>query len=243
MPIAVPALAPIDLIVIGAYLVIIAVIGVRVARQTHTGDDLFLAGRSLGWGAIGLSLFASNISTTTLIGLSGAAYADGITVSAYEWLAGVPLIILAFVFVPMFLRARITTVPEYLEIRYSRSVRLYFSAVTILLTVLVDTAGGLYAGAIVLQTYFPGVDLWWFCLVVGLFAGIYTAAGGLRAVVYTDVLQAVVLILGCSVLTLLLFARFDYSFGLYGRRRRPITSRSLEPQMIRSYLGRVWPQA
>lgn len=211
MPNAIPTLAPADLLVIGAYLVLVSVIGVRVARRTHTGDDLFLAGRTLGWGAIGLSLFASNISTTTLIGLSGAAYADGIAVSAYEWLAGVPLIVLAFVFVPMFLRARITTIPEYLEIRYSRSVRLYFSAVTILLTVLVDTAGGLYAGAIVLQTYYPTADLWVFCLIVGLFAGIYTAAGGLKAVVYTDVLQAVVLIVGCSVLTLLLFGQFGFS--------------------------------
>lgn len=213
MTFAAPELAPIDLVVIGAYFAIVILIGVRVARETHTGEDLFLAGRSLGWGVIGISLFASNISTTTLIGLSGAAYADGITVSAYEWLAGIPLIVLAFVFVPMFLRARITTVPEYLEVRYDRRVRLYFSAVTILLTVFVDTAGGLYAGAIVLQTFFPAVELWMFCVAIGLFAGLYTAAGGLRAVVYTDVLQAIVLIAGCSVLTLLLFDRFDYSFA------------------------------
>lgn len=208
-----PTLAPIDLIVIVAYLAIVTLIGVWVARETKTGEDLFLAGRSLKWAAIGLSLFASNISTTTLIGLSGAAYVDGITVSAYEWLAGIPLIVLAFVFVPMFLRARITTVPEYLEVRYDRSVRLYFSAVTILLTVFVDTAGGLYAGAIVLKTFFPGTDLWIFCVAVGLFAGLYTAAGGLRAVVYTDVLQAVVLLVGCSLLTLVLFSHFDYSWS------------------------------
>ena len=213
MSIEAPTLAPADLLVIGAYLAIVLFIGYRVARQTQTGEDLFLAGRSLGWCVIGLSLFASNISTTTLIGLSGAAYADGITVSAYEWLAGVPLIVLAFVFLPMFLRSRITTVPEYLDLRYDRRVRLYFSAVTILLTVFVDTAGGLYAGAIVLQTFFPGPALWVFCVAVGLFAGLYTAAGGLRAVVYTDVLQAVVLIVGCSVLTILLFDRFDYSFS------------------------------
>lgn len=208
-----PTLATIDLLVIGVYFVIVTVIGIRVARQTRTGEDLFLAGRSLTWATIGLSLFASNISTTTLIGLAGAAYAHGIAVSAYEWLAGIPLIVLAFVFVPMFLRARITTIPEYLEVRYDRRARLYFSAVTILLTVLVDTAGGLYAGAIVLQTFFPGVDLWLFCVAVGLFAGLYTAAGGLRAVVYTDVLQAIVLIVGCSVLTLVLLDRFDYSFA------------------------------
>lgn len=211
MHLAAPTLAPIDFVIIGAYLVIVTAIGIWVARETHTGEDLFLAGRTLKWGPIGLSLFASNISTTTLIGLAGAAYVNGIAVSAYEWLAGVPLIVLAFVFVPMFLRARITTVPEYLEVRYDRRVRLYFSFLTILLTVFVDTAGGLYAGAIVLQTFFPGTDLWVFCAAVGLFAGLYTAAGGLRAVVYTDVLQAIVLIVGCSLLTLVLFDRFDFS--------------------------------
>ncbi len=210
---ATSALTPIDLIVVGAYLAVVAVIGVLVARKTETGEDLFLAGRSLAWGAIGLSLFASNISTTTLIGLAGAAYSDGIAVSAYEWVAGIPLIILAFVFIPMFLRARITTVPEYLEVRFNRSVRLYFSALTILLTLLVDTAGGLYAGAIVLQTFFPQVDLWIFCVGVGIFAGVYTAAGGLKAVVYTDVLQAIVLIVGCTALTFILFDRFDYSWA------------------------------
>lgn len=208
-----PHLATIDLVIIGIYLVIVTAIGIRVSRQTHTGEDLFLAGRSLTWGAIGLSLFASNISTTTLIGLSGAAYSSGISVSAYEWIAGIPLIVLAFVFVPMFLRARITTIPEYLEVRYDRRVRLYFSAVTILLTVFVDTAGGLYAGAIVLQTFFPNVDLVLFCVTVGLFAGLYTAAGGLRAVVYTDVMQAIVLIVGCSLLTLSLLDRFEFSFA------------------------------
>lgn len=208
-----PELAPIDLGIVAIYLMIVTAIGIMVARQTRTGEDLFLAGRSLTWGAIGLSLFASNISTTTLIGLAGAAYQDGIAVSSYEWVAGVPLIILAFVFVPIFLRARITTVPEYLELRYNRHVRTYFSAITIILTVLVDTAGGLYAGGIVLKTFFPNVDLWMFCVAVGLFAGVYTAAGGLRAVVYTDVLQAVILIAGCTIMTAILFSKFDFSLA------------------------------
>ena len=118
---------------------------------------------------IGFSLFASNISSTTLIGLSGAAYSNGIAVSTYEWMSGVPLIILAFVFIPLYLRARITTIPEFLEVRFDRRSRVYFSIVTILLSIIVDTAGGLYAGAVVLKTFFPDLVIWQVCLGLGLF--------------------------------------------------------------------------
>lgn len=207
------ALRPEDLWVIAGYFILVTLIGVYVTRQTKTGDDLFLAGRSLTWFAIGTSLFASNISSTTLIGLTGSAYADGISVSAYEWVAGIPLILLAFVFAPVYLRARISTVPEYLDVRFDRRVRLYFSAVTIVLTVLVDMAGGLYAASVVLRTFFPDISLTTFTTCIGLFAGIYTAAGGLRAVVYTDVLQAIVLIVGSLALTIIMFGHLDYSWA------------------------------
>ena len=215
-----------DLVVIALYFAVVVVIGVTVARRTRTGEDLFLAGRSLGWLAIRVSLFASNISTTTIIGLSGSAYADGIAVSAYEWLAGLPLIVLAFVFAPLFLRARITTIPEYLELRYDRIVRRYFSATTIALTVLIDTAGGLYAGGVVLRTFFPEVPLWWACVGIGVFAGLYTAAGGLRAVVYTDILQAVVLITGSAAVSLVMFQKLGFTWDEVLAATPATTSRS-----------------
>jgi len=207
------SLAVIDYAVIGAYLLIIVAIGVWVSRKTSTGEDLFLAGRSLGWGLIGFSLFASNISTSTLVGLTGSAYTGGLSVSAYEWMAGIPLLLMAFVFAPVFLRSRISTTPEYLEKRYSRRVRLYFSGLTILFTVIVDTAGGLYAGAVVMRVFFPGLDIWMLCLGIGLFAGIYTALGGLKAVVYTDVLQAIVLIVGTALTAFLMFQSVDFSWS------------------------------
>ena len=108
-------LATLDYIVIAGYLGIVVAIGVWVARQTKTGEDLFLAGRSLGWAAIGFSLFASNISTSTLVGLTGSAYTGGLAVSAYEWMSGIPLLLMAFVFAPVFLKSRISTTPEYLR--------------------------------------------------------------------------------------------------------------------------------
>ncbi len=207
------AITTLDLWVLAGYFAIVLGIGVWVTRRTTSGDDLFLAGRSLGWAAIGVSLFASNISSTTLIGLTGAAYDTGIAVSAYEWAAGLPLLLLAFVFAPLYFRSRITTVPEYLERRFDRRVRLYFSAVTIALTIIVDTAGGLYAGAVTVQTFFPDIAIWQTCIAIGIFAGLYTAAGGLKAVVYTDILQASVLILGTAVMTLILFSELGFSWA------------------------------
>jgi len=201
-----------DITIIFAYLALVFGIGIWVARRTKTGEDLFLGGRSLGWGLIGLSLFASNISSSTLIGLSGAAYSSGIVGSVYEWMSGIPLIIAALIFVPLYLRARITTIPEFLQLRFDRRSRSFFSLITIFTSIVVDTAGGLYAGAIVLQTFFPSLVLWHCTLGLALIAGIYTAFGGLKAVVYTDALQAIILILGCGILTYTLFERLDFSW-------------------------------
>ena len=206
------AISSIDMGVIIGYFIVTLAIGIWVAKKTETGDDLFLAGRSLTWPIIGFSLFASNISSTTLIGLAGAAYSSGISVSTYEWMSGVPLILLAFIFAPLFLKSKITTIPEFLEKRFDRRSRVYFSIMTIGLSIVVDTAGGLYAGSVVLKTFFPDLIVWQVCLGLGLFAGLYTAAGGLKAVVYTDVLQAIVLIFGTTLLMFIMFQELDYSW-------------------------------
>jgi len=203
----------IDIGIIIIYFIVVMGIGLWIARRTETGEDLFLGGRSFGWGLIALSLFASNISSTTLIGLSGAAYSTGVVNSVYEWMSGIPLIIAALIFVPLYLRSRITTIPEFLELRYDRRSRSFFSIVTIFTSIVVDTAGGLYAGALVLQLFFPSLILWQTTFVLAVVAGLYTAFGGLKAVVYTDAIQAVILIVGCSVLTYMLFEQLDFSWA------------------------------
>jgi len=152
------------------------------------------------------------VGLKTDTGVTGAAYTSGIAVSNYEWLSGLPLIIMAAVFIPIYLNARITTVPEYLELRYDVRSRKIFSLITIIISVLVDMAGGLYAGAVVLQVFFPNIELWHTTLVLALIAGLYTAFGGLKAVVYTDTLQAIILIVGCSILTYILFRELDFSW-------------------------------
>lgn len=201
-----------DIIIIVAYVLLVLGIGIWVARQTKTGEDLFLGGRTFGWGLIGLSLFASNISSSTIIGLSGAAYSSGIVQSVYEWMSGLPLIVAALIFIPMYLKSRITTIPEYLAGRFDRRSQVFFSIVTIVISILVDTAGGLYAGAVVLQTFFPDLVLWQTTLVLAVVAGAYTAFGGLKAVVYTDAIQAIVLIVGCGILTFMLYEQLDFSW-------------------------------
>jgi solute:Na+ symporter, SSS family len=204
----------IDLGVIAAYLALVLLIGAAVSRKAAaSGEELFLAGRSLGFAAIGLSLFASNISSTTLIGVAGAAYQSGISVAHYELMAALILVFMAVFTIPVFLRSRITTIPEYLEKRFGPIACKYVSALTIFLSIFVDTAGSIYAGVLVLQLLVPGIPFLPACFALAVFAGLYTAAGGLRAVVYTDVLQAIVLLLGAGVITYQVFAQFDFSWA------------------------------
>lgn len=207
------ALQPLDLAVIILYLVVVAVIGVAVSRKSTSGEELFLAGRSLGPLAVGLSLFASNISSTTLIGVAGAAYTDGIGVAHYELWAALILVFMAVFTIPVLLRARITTIPEYLGRRFGPGVQRYVSALTIFLSIFVDAAGSIYAGILVLQVLVPGVPFVPACIGLTLFAGAYTLAGGLRGVVYTDVIQALVLIAGSLALSYEVFSRFGFSFA------------------------------
>ncbi len=203
----------IDIIIVLIYFVVILFIGLWAAQKSKTSDDLFLGGRTFGWGLIGLSLFASNVSGTTIIGLFGASYHTGIVQSSYEWMSGLSLIIAALIFIPLYLKSKITTIPEFLELRYDRRSRLFFSFVTIFISLIVDTAGSLYAGAILLNAIIPTLPLWQTTLFLAGVAGVYTAWGGLKAVVITDAIQAIVLIVGCSVLTYLLYEELDFSWS------------------------------
>jgi len=202
-----------DYAVLAAYLVVVIAVCVRVARPSPDAEELFLAGRSLGWGVVGLSLFASNISSTTMIGLPGAAWQSGIAVANYEWMAAAVLLFSTLTVVPLFLGRRITTIPELLEQRFDGRMRRYLSGVSVFLSLVLDTAGSLYAGAVVLMQFIPGLSLGPTCAGIALFTGLYTAAGGLRAVAYTDMLQTTVLLVGSAVLAWIVFGQFDHSWS------------------------------
>lgn len=203
-------LGGLDLAVIAIYALGIIALGLYVSKRRASAEDYFLASRSMTWPVIGLSLLASNISSTTLIGLAGAAYGNGISVYNYEWMATVVLAFFCVFFLPFLLRSQVYTLPEYLERRYDRRARVYFSALTIFLNIVVDTAGTLYGGAIMLKLILPQWPLWEIVAVLALSAGVYTVAGGLRAVIYTETVQAVIL-LGASVF--IAFFAFDKAGG------------------------------
>jgi solute:Na+ symporter, SSS family len=202
-----------DYVVLALYGLAVVLVCIRVTRRAPDTEELFLAGRTLGVGVVGLSLFASNISSTTMIGLPGAAWQSGISVANYEWWAALVLVFTAVFVLPVMIGSRITTLPELLERRYDARSRKYLSAVSVFLSIVLDTAGSLYAGALVLMLFIPGLTLAPTCAAIAVFAGLYTAAGGLRAVALTDVLQALVLLVGSLWLSVLVFAEFDFSWA------------------------------
>jgi len=192
----------IDLFIVVCYLVIVVVIGLSLAGKERTSENYFLAGRSLTWPVIGASLFASNIGTEHLVGLAGDAHRVGLVAGGFEWMACLCLIILAVVFVPQYLRTRIYTIPEFLEKRFSLTARMYLSGYFMVMIILTKVSIALYAGAIVIEQFF-GWDRTAIMWGIGIFTALYTAIGGLSAVVYTDVLQTVILVFGAVLLTII----------------------------------------
>jgi SSS family solute:Na+ symporter len=201
------SLAPLDWLVVGLYALGLVGLGLVVSRRHSRPEDYFLASRSSNWLAIGLALLASNISSTALVGLAGAAYAIGISVYDYEWMACVVLVFFCIFLLPFILSSQVYTMPEYLERRYDGRARLYFALLTLFLNIFVDSAGCLYCGSLLCRLIFPGVPLWQIAATLAGLAGLYTLAGGLRAVIYTEIVQAVVLFSGALVISLAAFAR------------------------------------
>jgi SSS family solute:Na+ symporter len=196
---AINSLSALDYSVIVAYLVVTIVLGYLVGRRIKTGTDFFLAGRQLPWWAVGMSLVATDIGGTDIIGVGGAAYKHGLAVANFEWIGCVPAMIIgAFFFIPFLYRTGIYTIPEYLERRYNVTVRTIIA--TCWLVFMACNIGiMLLASAKMMQTLF-GWELWVSILLMAVLVGFYTSFGGLAAVVYTDVLQCIILIGGCLLL-------------------------------------------
>ncbi len=194
-------LPTLDIIIILIYLLGVIAVGIYFGTKHKNAEDYFLAGRSLTWPIIGFSLFASNMSSNSLVGLAGAGYKDGYSVYSYEWMAVIVLILFAVFFLPFYLKNKIFTIPEYLERRYSYAVRAYASFIAITLNILVDIAATLYAGGLVINLIFPSLSLSIIIVGLAIIAGIYTVTGGLSSVMYTDAVQAVILILGSALIT------------------------------------------
>jgi SSS family solute:Na+ symporter len=197
-------LPPLDWLMIGLYFaVILGVAWWASWRKTAThasSEGYFLASRNIGWFVVGAALFASNIGSEHLVGLAGTGYDSGVAVGQFEVLASLILLILAWVFVPFYLKSSVYTMPEFLERRYSPAARWYLAVVSIVGYVLTKISVTLYAGGVVYEVLLGG-GFWTGALVIVLATGVYTVLGGLRAVLYTEALQTIILIGGSVLVT------------------------------------------
>ena len=192
----------IDLIIIVFYLIVILALGILTTWNVKmTSVNYFLAGRSLNWVIIGAALFASNISTIHLVGLAASGFDEGLVWGNFEWMASIVLILLGLVFAPFYFRSRISTLPEFLEKRYSSPSRSFLAFMAIVGALFVHIGMSLYAGAIVFKSFF-GIDVSVSILIISIITATYTILGGLKAVVITETVQALFLILGAFILTI-----------------------------------------
>ncbi len=198
-------LSGLDLAVIAIYLGGLLIAGILSRTRLLKAREHFLGGQSASWPRIGFALYASTISATSLVGLTGAAYSHGISVFNYEWMAAIVLTIFCAFVLPTYIKSQVFTVPEFLELRYGRFVRTYVSGLAVLLGVFLDASGGLFAGAILFQMLFPEWPLWQVCVLLALMAGGFLIAGGLRSVIMVESIQGLILIIACASLAFFTF--------------------------------------
>lgn len=184
-----------DLGIIVAYLATIVFVGIRLSGKVKTANDFFLAGRSLTFWIIGLSIIGTNIGADSYVGASGNAYLVGIAQANFEWIGAIPAMIIAsLIFIPLYWKAGVYSIPEYLGLRYNQAVRATAAIITSLVAVFA-IAVALWAIALTLQTY-VGWPIWVGIMVTGTIVGAYSIAGGLAAVAFTDALQVCIMFVG-----------------------------------------------
>lgn len=204
----------VDIVIIVVYLVFIVWWGLRHGKSQDAGS-YFLAGRTMPWWIVGLSLFAASISSTTLIGQSGDAYHTGVAVFNYNLTGVIVMVFFAVFLLPLYIRSGIFTIPEFLEKRFDKRSRYYFSAISIIGNIFLDAAGALYAAALIIKLIFPQSDLQLIIIIFAVLAASYTIPGGLSSAINAELIQAVILIVGSVILTIACFAQGgDYLYDM-----------------------------
>jgi SSS family solute:Na+ symporter len=201
-------LQPLDWIIIAGYFAIILGLAWWTMRQRQeTSTDYFLAGRHLGWFIVGASIFASNIGSEHLVGLAGSGATDGVAMAHYELHAWC-LLVLAWIMVPFYMRSKVFTMPEFLERRFSPGSRTLLSLISLVAYIFTKIAVGIFAGGIVFSVLLPDISFmglnsfWVGSILVVVLTGLYTIAGGMKAVAYTEALQTIILIFGSILVTI-----------------------------------------
>lgn len=232
-------LLPIDAIICVGFIVAVVIIGVLMARRGEKGETdsagYFLAGRGLSWWLIGFSLIAANISAEQFVGMSGQAAKPsiGLAVASYEWIAAVTLVIVAFFFLPAFLKSGIFTIPEFLEYRYDHRARSIMSMLMVLVYVGVTLPSVIFLGAKALDPLFTGsvygipLNITTLSWVVGVSAAVYVAVGGLKACAWADLIQGSALIVGGLIIMVLALMALN----------QPENFQGIEPAAVADRLG------
>ncbi len=191
-----------DLVIIIVYLIGILAIGLYSVRKTKmSSDNYFLAGRGLKWLIVGAALFASNISTIHMVGLAASGYNEGFVWGNFEWMAVFTLILLGLIFAPFYFKTKIATLPEFLEKRYGPGSRTFLAIMGILAALFIHLGMSLYAGAVVFKSFF-GIDVTLSIVIISFITAIYTVLGGLKAVMITESVQTIILVVGAFLLTI-----------------------------------------
>ncbi|MBL7666191.1 MAG: sodium:solute symporter [Bacteriovoracaceae bacterium] len=191
-----------DYSVLALYFILVFWVSFKpIKSQDKTSEEYFLGGRDLTWFFVGASLFASNIGSEHLIGLAGTGASSGVAVAQFELLACFIVLILGWVFVPFYLRSGVHTMPEFLEQRYNSKARTYLSFISVIAYVITKISVTIFAGAIIFESL--NVSFYTGAIIVVVVTGVYTVFGGLKAVVYTDAVQTVIMLFGSVIVTLL----------------------------------------
>lgn len=191
-----------DWLFIGLYLAVIAAISIwSIRRSKESPSDYFLANRNLGWFVIGASILASNVGSEHIVGLAGTAASSGVVMGHYELHSWI-ILTLGWLFVPFYMRSMVYTMPEFLERRFNEKTRWLLSIIQLLSYVIAKAAVTIYAGALVFHSLI-GVDFWTGAIILVIVTGVYTVFGGLHAVMYTEAIQAIVLLLGSLILLII----------------------------------------
>ena len=227
-------ISAIDLIIIVLYLAGIVGAGVWIGLRKRKGSEAgsyFLAGNTLSWSSIGLALFATNISCLHLVSLAQAGYDSGFLMGNFEWLAAYTLIVLSLFFVPFYMRAKVATLPDFLEKRYCSECRDWLAGLSMLTAIIFNIAFPLSTGWLVLHGVF-GIDKWVCIITLTTLTAIYTILGGLSAVVLTETIQAVILLVGSIIITALAYTKAGGWHGM--TEQLQASSETVKLTMLRS---------
>lgn len=205
---------PLDLVIFFVFIGCVIALGLYKSKgEGKDSESFFLAGRGLKWWLIGVSLIAANISSEQFVGMSGQA-ADylGMAIGSYEWMAAITLVVVAFFFLPYFLKTGIFTMPHFLEHRYNATARTLMSVCMMVILIGVSLTGVIYAGALTMSELFAGHPMLGFsltgwCWVIGMIAALYVAAGGLNASAWADLIQGIALIIGGAIISYLAISK------------------------------------